>query len=419
MVRRSPRPVKGGRSSSVQAVTPQKQDPIEEEPAEYTQAQHMDMLTEEDAEEMVGEIMDHLLSQVMERCLEAHIKRQLVPFSASWAKTYLIQIIERQFITYDEKGPEEISKTEDSEPIPATPDAWAQGCVPVVNATPPPHPTHKQEITVDRLPGQRTSKPYNMMAQIKSSPQQHENKIVKPTVERNQIFSVLPPLKSDQKKSTRAHLAQKTVPSELASSLSSSAEKKSLKAGDEKSPRPDLVNLRKEAFQHKDYQPLRKLNLSSLPKHCIYPQYEILDAKDSKHFPKRSNGLSQSGQRWKRQQTQSTLKLLKPSSSFEDQPALIHRRTEADVFLNKSFPSTSRAEACITYSGPLRVETVDLIQGITLVDSQSVENTPLKLRPSTHLAKLKPIQSRVAAPLLSVDHITKCTSPRVTPLYQS
>lgn len=45
-------------------------------------------------------------------------------------------------------GPEEGSRTEDSEPIPSPSHAWAPGCVPVVNPTPPPHPISKEVLLV-------------------------------------------------------------------------------------------------------------------------------------------------------------------------------------------------------------------------------------------------------------------------------
>lgn len=74
---------------------------------------------------------------------------KLVRFRASWAKTYITQILQQQLLCVDERqNPEELSKTEDPEPVPAVPDVWAQGCVAVISPTPPSHSTLQQVIGI-------------------------------------------------------------------------------------------------------------------------------------------------------------------------------------------------------------------------------------------------------------------------------
>lgn len=73
---------------------------------------------------------------------------QLVIFSVNWAKEFLIQAMELQFMYRDKgDGPEEIFSevTEDFEPVPPPIDSWAPGCMPVVYSdTPPSSPTPQQ-----------------------------------------------------------------------------------------------------------------------------------------------------------------------------------------------------------------------------------------------------------------------------------
>lgn len=58
---------------------PPSQEPEEEDiiPGCLTQSQWMDMLVQEEAEDVVGEIMADLMTNVMEGCYNVHIERQV------------------------------------------------------------------------------------------------------------------------------------------------------------------------------------------------------------------------------------------------------------------------------------------------------------------------------------------------------
>lgn len=74
---------------------------------------------------------------------------KLAHYSASWVLSSLTQTLERQFLFLAEgEGAEELNKTEDSEPMPATPDPWARGSVHVVEAPPSLEPALQQVLLI-------------------------------------------------------------------------------------------------------------------------------------------------------------------------------------------------------------------------------------------------------------------------------
>ncbi|XP_070820093.1 uncharacterized protein C2orf81 homolog [Chaetodon trifascialis] len=351
---------KRGRVPSVQVTSPPPQDLEVEDiiPGRLSQAQWVDMLIQEDGDEAVGEIMEELLSKVMEGCLKVFIERQLAPFSASWAKSYLTQILERQIMCLDEgEGPEELSKTEDSEPVPATSDAWAQGCVPVVNAIPQPQPTSQQEVDTGHVPVQtepRVTEQCNVMAQTNSSPKQFETGTSPRKPVRDKHFKVLSPLPSpkvDQKKKQHINLPPKPIPCKFLPPLSHSAGKKVVEVEDK-----SKIHSTGSSYRQ-DYQPIPKLHHSSLPRHCIFRQYEILDSNYRKPNCNKPSEVSKLEPRYNKQQTEWTVTSLMPITSSKDHPERIQRRNEGGVWLKKSSPSTHKKEGTVS-SGPLRLQTI-------------------------------------------------------------
>ncbi|XP_076015812.1 uncharacterized protein C2orf81 homolog [Genypterus blacodes] len=411
-------------------------------PGCISQAQWRNMLIQDDTEETVGEIMAEVWAAVMEGCLKDDVKRQLVPYSASWARNYLFHLLEWQFIYQDEgDGPQEASGTEDSEPAAATLDAWAQGCVPVANATPtsttcpstyrevtpngrltvmtressspkqsekekspskpgdnknyrgPPlpkrdpktKPQSQRELT---LPLSSSAEEPGHLAHASSTLKQSE-KETSPRVpggdQSNRHLCPLPPLKSAQKK-PQSRVPPKGVVEKCSVSLPSSSKtlgRQEAKAKNTTSAVP--LYRRKE-------QPIQKLDPSSLPRYNVTPQYEILETTYSKLLAKRLNGFAKPQQRNNKQKTGLTV----------NSPKLLLS------------PSGHRREGIVPFSDSVRLDTVHLAPGVSLHDSQAIQFDPNKLCPPVQSTRLRPIQNDAGVP-----QVSGLRSPQVTPMFHS
>ncbi|XP_059192936.1 uncharacterized protein C2orf81 homolog [Centropristis striata] len=345
--------------SSAQGNTPPPQD-LEVEDiilGRLTQAQWMDMLVQVDADEAVGDIIEELLSKVMAGCFKVDIERKLVPFCASWAKSYLTQIIERQILCPDEgEAPEQASKTEDSEPMPATSDAWVQGCVPVVNAIPLPHSTSQQDADIGRVPVQtepRVNQQCDVTGQTNNSPRRSEKKTSPRSPVSYECSKVLiphSPTKFVLKKRKQVNLPLRPVASKLLPPLSCSVKHKDVDVEGNIQTHSVYNQTNGLLHHHNNYQSIPKLDPSRLSRHCIFPQYCVDNSKPN--------------------------------------------------------------------SGPLSLDTMVLAKGVTLLDPQAVEMNPLKCKSPTQSTKLRPIRSDVVVPLSSVKQFTG-PLPQAIPMLQS
>lgn len=227
----------------------------------------------------------------------------------------------------------------------------------------------------------------------------------------SQVLSPRSPTKVRQKKKQQVDLPSKPVPGKLLPPLPCTVEKKDVEVKGK-----NRTHTSRSSDQHKDYQPIPRLDHSRLPRHSIFPQYDILDDIYTKPNSKKPRGLSKLEPRYNMQQTKWTVTSLKPLISSKNQP--VRRRNEADVSLVKFSPSRYRKEGMVS-SGPLRLDTVDLAKGVSLLDPQTVDINFFKFNSPVQSTKLKPIRSDAAVPLFSVHEVTAGPPPQVTPLIQS
>ncbi|XP_017283412.1 pollen-specific leucine-rich repeat extensin-like protein 1 isoform X2 [Kryptolebias marmoratus] len=381
-------------------------------PGCLSRSQWNDMLIQEDADETVGEIVDELLGKVMERCYKVYIERQLEPYSAYWAEKYLTQIVEQQFLCPDEgEGLEEACRTEDSEPMPATPDSWAQGCVPVVQASNQPDGTSQQELADDQVLTQ-TEPSVKEECEAFARTNKTEPRPKKPASEPPCVVPCpRSPAKTNRKKDKQANTPPKKVPVKMLPSLSGYVKKNDVEVKDNNMKDTALKDKAPSACHLKKRQPIPKLDPSRLPQRYLFPEYEIVD--QTKPKPRKPAGLPRLEPKLNKVQSEMKVSSPKPPVSFQDQPEKPQKRREDDARLSKHEKERRGS------SGSLRLDVKVPARGVSLLDSQAVGSSPFKCDYPSQPTKMKPIPSAVAVPLFSVDQVTAGPPPRVTPLIQS
>ncbi|KAM3611690.1 uncharacterized protein V6R79_022641 [Siganus canaliculatus] len=422
-----------------------------------SRAQWMDMLIQEEADETVGEILEEVLSNIMELCFNLDIERQLLPFSVSWAKSYLTQNIEQQILYLDEgERPEETSKTEDSEPQPTTADGlWVQECVPIYLPTSQLQATSQQDVGIDEMPIQTeptvhqqcyvldqtnnspelskkqtepslpkqpkkgTESRFSKKSKKESEPSSPKQSGRETTGRRHamdklcRILSSSSSLQFSGNKTQHINLLSKPIPKKSLPTLPCLAEKKVVEVAGKNQTPSVTMHTSGSLYQRKDYQLIPKIKPSQLPQHSIFPQYEILDENPTKTNSKKTPKLPKLGQRHNMHDVKSPPSSLNSPSHSKRKGEMFKRRNLADTE-----SQTHRKEAMVS-SGHLRLDTMELAEGVSLLEPQTAEMNNQILSPPVLTSNLRLIQSGPAVPLLSVAEVTAGPLPQVIPLLQS
>ncbi|XP_057688523.1 uncharacterized protein C2orf81 homolog [Corythoichthys intestinalis] len=351
-------------------------------PGCLTQSQWIDMLVQEEAEDVVGEIMADVMTNVMEACYNVHIERQLPSFTAYWAKCFFTQTVERKIICRDRgEDPMALSATEDSEPIPITPDVWAEGCFPVIHGI---LSSDSASVSTQINQETNTSADFELAhleenlqsdtsPEISTPPEMSEGKISPCEHVSDKEPSPSPKPNISTKKKQKASL-----PAKLPRSTVLQHEEKT-KTSDNRSTQPP-----------KDTKTILKVNQSSLPQRLITPQYEI--DKHTKSSIKPSSGQPKLRPLPSKQQIATTGACWKP-----DQPERL---------------SPIKDERMMARA--LRMDTISLAKGVCLKDPWRTQMGPHQFKSQAQFAKLRPINSESVKPEFPVDELTTGCPPQVT-----
>ncbi|XP_012890056.1 PREDICTED: uncharacterized protein C2orf81 homolog [Dipodomys ordii] len=113
---------------------------VEIVPGRLNEAEWIALTALEEGEDVVGDILADLLTRVLDSAFKVYLNQQCVPFIISQAKEAMLQITEWRFLVRDE-GESAVAEnptwSEDQETSECTIDAWAQGSVPVLQASAP------------------------------------------------------------------------------------------------------------------------------------------------------------------------------------------------------------------------------------------------------------------------------------------
>ncbi|XP_075436553.1 uncharacterized protein C2orf81 homolog [Ascaphus truei] len=128
-------------------VAPLVQVTVDIVPGQFTEDDWMLMVNVVEGDYAVGEIVEILLSCVMDECYKVYLARQRIPYTISQARDAMVQIIEGRFLARDEGEADvvtDISWQEEEEPQTCTTDSCAQGCVPIIQPVLTPRSKHTQ-----------------------------------------------------------------------------------------------------------------------------------------------------------------------------------------------------------------------------------------------------------------------------------
>lgn len=233
----------------------------------------------------------------------------------------------------------------------------------------------------------------------RSSPQQRKKNASLSGTDRNghKVPRPPPPLKL---KTQKVHLTSRPLPGQLLPPITTSAEREDIRV---KSENKALLAPNKSGLLHqpKNHCPIPKLDPSCLPQHCILPQHVVLENIKPTKFQKPLRKQSQSAklEPVRKRQTEWT-------TASSGSIGMFLTRDETDLGQSEFSSSTFEgSRERMTSSGPLRLDEMELAEGVSLLDPLRDVKSCLQWKLPGLCTNLNPIQSEAAVPLYSVEQV--------------
>ncbi|XP_073418903.1 uncharacterized protein C2orf81 homolog isoform X1 [Dendrobates tinctorius] len=400
-------------------------------PGRFTEDDWMSMVTAEDGEHVVGDIVDSLISHVMEECLTVYLQQQVIPYTVSQARDAMLQIVQWTFVPRDEgNNKPDTESTWQEEPQPCPHDSWAQGCIPVTQPAQTPHFSQSQvslKHAFTDIP-EETPQTGEPPREEEDPPQSSQEQVPIPKI-------AAPPSSQPVIKPTPPTTAPKTRPfyrphrgplrsaglKNITKSLEEMEKEMLLKQLDKKEidETIDLLptslhNILKIQLgrppQKKDViydhagnvLSVPKVALCKLPQHHVHTQIEVLDI-----------GTETKKSLISRKRREATVKRAHVSFSSSDPPTL-HDNILA------THPTTAIEDGQAPVS--ILLDTMPLTHGVILRKGDATERGSVySLRQRELISKkdrrdLRPIQASIPLPGLAVEQVLKNNIPQVQPL---
>lgn len=436
-------------------------------PGRLTEEDWNSMVTTEEGEEVVGEIVDSLIGRVMDECYKVYIQRQLIPFTISRIRDVMTQMVEWTFIPRDEGEAETYpEETWQEEPQPCPNDSWAQGCVPITQPVltarsslpqaSSEHPitcipeqeaeTQPQEIS--KSPDPSEDRPPSSQ-QLDPSPEEKTEKEASVTPKSPVVIKPTPP-PNPPKKRTGYRPYRGPLRSAGLKNIT-----KSLEDTEKEIILEEFMNVKEESGFNENINLLPtslhnilkiqlgrppqnknviyddegnvvsvpKLDLAKLPQHHVRPRIEVVDcSKEAEcrvrksgqadvrtpiHQPQKEKRIRDKGQpKW----FQITGQKHGPST-FDSQTLQAY-----------TFTTTDHMKGLVPTTAGLSLDTIQLSHGVILREGNTTERGSIQSLRQRELAwreesrQLQPIRPSITLPSLSVDQLIKNNIPQVQPL---